>query len=71
MEAERTSARLTAVQRISDAALGTLAFDDLVRELLERIVEALERRHRRGRAPRATTGRASSSIRRGEAAAAA
>jgi sigma-B regulation protein RsbU (phosphoserine phosphatase) len=40
-EAERTSERLRAVQRISDAALGTLAFDELVRELLNRIVEAL------------------------------
>jgi PAS domain S-box-containing protein len=42
LEAERTTARLAAIQRISDAALGTLAFDDLVRELLKRIVEALE-----------------------------
>ncbi|MBE2315658.1 SpoIIE family protein phosphatase [Solirubrobacter sp. CPCC 204708] len=42
VEAERTAARLAAIQRISDAALGTLAFDDLVRELLKRIVEALE-----------------------------
>jgi PAS domain S-box-containing protein len=40
-EAERTSERLRAVQRISDAALGTLAFDDLVDELLDRTVEAL------------------------------
>lgn len=40
-EAERTSARLQAIQRISDAALGTLAFDHLVRELLSRMVEAL------------------------------
>jgi PAS domain S-box-containing protein len=40
--AERTSERQRAVQRISDAALGTLAFDELVRELLTRIVEALE-----------------------------
>ena len=42
MEAERSAKRMEAVQRISDAALGTLAFDDLVRELLKRIVEALE-----------------------------
>lgn len=42
VEAERMSSRLAAVQRISDAALGTLAFDDLVRELLKRIVEGLE-----------------------------
>ena len=42
MEAERSAKRMAAVQRISDAALGTLAFDDLVRELLKRIVEALE-----------------------------
>jgi len=40
-EAERTASRLQAVQRISDAALGTLAFDALVRELLNRVVEAL------------------------------
>lgn len=40
--AERTADRQRAVQRISDAALGTLAFDELVRELLTRIVEALE-----------------------------
>jgi PAS domain S-box-containing protein len=40
-EAERTSERLRAIQRISDAALGTLAFDDLVPELLKRTVEAL------------------------------
>jgi PAS domain S-box-containing protein len=41
IEAERTSERLMKVQRISDAALATLAFDDLVRELLTRTVEAL------------------------------
>src|SRR4051794_36504890 len=35
------SERLRAVQRISDAALGTLAFDELVRELLNRILEVL------------------------------
>src|SRR4051794_33716345 len=35
------SERLRAVQRISDAALGTLAFDELVRELLKRILEVL------------------------------
>src|SRR6185503_16656409 len=40
-EAERTTARLQAIQRISDAALGTLALDGLLRELLNRILEAL------------------------------
>ena len=40
-QAERTSERLRAIQGISDAALSTLAFDDLVRELLHRTTEAL------------------------------
>ena len=67
-EAERTSARLTAVQRISDAALGTLAFDDLVRELLKRIVEALEA-DTAAVVLNEARRRRSSSTRRGEAAA--
>ena len=40
-EAEAITERLVAVQRITDAALGTLAFDDLVRELLLRTVDVL------------------------------
>ncbi|MDA0182936.1 SpoIIE family protein phosphatase [Solirubrobacter phytolaccae] len=40
--AERMAERQRSIQRISDAALGTLAFDELVRELLRRIVEELE-----------------------------
>jgi sigma-B regulation protein RsbU (phosphoserine phosphatase) len=40
-QAEQITERLVAVQRISDAALGSLAFDDLVRELLTRTVEVL------------------------------
>jgi PAS domain S-box-containing protein len=39
--AEQVSERLQAVQRIADAALESLAFDDLVRELLGRTTEAL------------------------------
>jgi serine phosphatase RsbU (regulator of sigma subunit)/anti-sigma regulatory factor (Ser/Thr protein kinase) len=41
VEAERSAERLRTIQRISDAALGTLAFDDLVHEVLARTVEAL------------------------------
>ena len=41
MEAERSMDRLRAIQRVSDAALGTLAFDDLVSELLDRTIEVL------------------------------
>jgi len=40
-EAESVSQRLQGVQRITDAALGTLAFDDLVRELLTRTADVL------------------------------
>jgi phosphoserine phosphatase RsbU/P len=40
-EAEAVTERLVAVQRITDAALGTLAFDELVRELLMRTVDVL------------------------------
>jgi PAS domain S-box-containing protein len=41
VEAERTTERLRAIQHISDAALGHVAFDDLVRELLSRTMEVL------------------------------
>ena len=41
-EAELVTERLMAVQRITDAALGSLAFDDLVRELLMRTVDVLQ-----------------------------
>jgi PAS domain S-box-containing protein len=40
-EAEQVTERLMAVQRITDAALASLAFDDLVRELLTRTVDVL------------------------------
>ena len=40
-QAEQVTQRLVAVQRISDAALSSLGFDDLVRELLERTVDVL------------------------------
>ena len=40
-EAEAVTERLVAVQRITDAALGSLAFTDLVRELLMRTVDVL------------------------------
>ena len=47
--------RLRAVQRISDAALGTLAFDDLVRRAAQAHRRGAGGRHRRGRAPRGAT----------------
>jgi PAS domain S-box-containing protein len=40
-QAEQLSQRLEAVQRISDAALSSLGFEDLVRELLQRTVDVL------------------------------
>ena len=40
-QAEQVTQRLVAVQRISDAALSSLAFEDLVRELLQRTVDVL------------------------------
>jgi PAS domain S-box-containing protein len=41
VEAERVSRRMEVIQRISDTALSTLAFEDLLRELLVRTVDAL------------------------------
>ena len=41
VDAERASERLHKIQRISDAALSTLAFEDLVLELLARTLECL------------------------------
>ena len=40
-QAEQLSQRLAAVQRITDAALGSLAFDELISELLARISDVL------------------------------
>ncbi|HWT24291.1 MAG TPA: SpoIIE family protein phosphatase [Solirubrobacteraceae bacterium] len=40
-EAQAAAARLTALQRVSDAALGSLSVDELLVELLERISEIL------------------------------
>jgi PAS domain S-box-containing protein len=40
-QAEQLTQRLSAVQRITDAALGSLAFDELISELLTRISDVL------------------------------